>query len=506
MNPLKRIVIVGGGSSGWIAASVLANQFRDQPIHIELIESDEIGTIGVGESTIPPFLELLSSLNIDEKDFIQKTQASFKLGIQFTDWRVKDESYFHPFGSITAGMGEFLFFHSWLKTSANGEKYGLQDFSPSSIMARHNRFFLPQSATKTPVGEARYALHLDAKLAANYLRNYSEALGVIRTEGKVMQVVKRADEFIEKVILSSGKEIAADFFIDCSGFHALIIEKTLGVSYCDWTNYLPCDRAVAIQTENVGDTVPYTRATARDHGWTWRIPLQYRTGNGYVYASRFCSDDEAVNTLLNVIEGEKLTEPRVIPFRTGVRDEIWRGNCLALGLASGFIEPLESTAIHLVVRGMVHFMRQFPDANCDKALIKEYNRRMRMDYEEIRDFIVMHYCLTEREDTPFWRWCKNMELPPSLQDTINLYKAQGGLPEVLDPLFSPVSWRSVFEGMGFRPQKYSSLIEGLNYADVCKNFKAYVDATNAFVKQLPTHDEFLQKNCPAPAFKKSSAA
>ncbi len=501
MNPIKKIVIVGGGSSGWIAAAILANEFRNQKVHIELIESDEIGTIGVGESTIPPFLELLTSLNIDEKDFIQKTQASFKLGIQFANWRVKDESYFHPFGSISAGMTEFLFYHSWLKGKINGESFGLQDFSPSSIMAKHGRFFLPQSAGKTPVNEARYALHLDAKLAALYLREYAEALGVIRTEGKVIQVIKKADEFIEKVCLGSGRELSADFFIDCSGFHALIIEKTLAVSYCDWTNYLPCNRAVAVQTENIGDTLPYTRATARDHGWTWRIPLQYRTGNGYVYASNFCSDDEAVNTLLNVVEGDLLTEPRVIPFRTGVRDEIWKGNCLSLGLASGFIEPLESTAIHLVVRGMVHFMRQFPDADCDRALIKEYNRRMKMDYEEIRDFIVLHYCLTERDDTPFWRWCKNMELPPSLRETIELFKTQGGLPEAIDPLFSPVSWRSVCEGMGLRPVKYSSLINGLNFSDTCKHLNSYIETTNTFVKQLPTHDQFIQKNCPAPMLK-----
>lgn len=501
MEALKKIVVVGGGSAGWIAASILGNQLKPDLCHIELVESEEIGTIGVGESTIPPFLELLASLKIDEKDFIQKTQASFKLGIQFTDWRTKGESYFHPFGSITAGMDEYTFYQSWLRSQHQGETFGLQDFSPSSIMARHGRFFLPQNAERTPVAEARYALHLDASLAAKYLRQYAENCGVVRTEGKVMQVIKKNADRIEKIILNNGKEIEADFFIDCTGFHALLIEKNLGVSYCDWSNYLPCDRAIAVQTENTGTTVPFTRATARDHGWTWRIPLQYRTGNGYVYASQFCSDDEAIGTLLNVVEGRLLTEPRVIPFRTGVRSEVWRGNCLSVGLSAGFIEPLESTAIHLVVRGMVHFMRHFPDKDCDMALIKEYNRRITLDYEEIRDFIVLHYCLTEREDTPFWRWCKNMRWPESLATMINYFKLQGGLPEIIDPLFSPVSWRSVCEGMGLRPKKYSPLIEEFNSVDMLAHMNRYMKTTEEFILKLPTHDQFIQQNCPAPMLK-----
>lgn len=501
MEPLTKIVVVGGGTAGWIAASILINQLKTTPCRVELVESEEIGTIGVGESTIPPFLELLASLKIDERDFIQKTQASFKLGIQFTDWRVKGESYFHPFGSITAGMDEYTFYQSWLRCQHRGEHVGLQEFSPSSIMAKHGRFFLPQNATRTPVGEARYALHLDASLVARYLRGYAEALGVVRTEGKVTQVIKLADDRIERIILHSGVEIDADFFIDCTGFRALLIEKNLNVNYCDWTHFLPCDRAVAVQTENRGETTPYTRATARDHGWTWRIPLQYRTGNGYVYASQFCSDDEAVATLLDVVEGELLTEPRVIPFRTGVRESVWKGNCLSVGLASGFIEPLESTAIHLVVRGMVHFMRHFPDKACDPALIREYNRRITMDYEEIRDFIVLHYCLTEREDTPFWRWCKNMEWPASLKGMTDYFRIQGGLPEIIEPLFTPVSWRSVCEGMGLRPQKYSPLVEEFDYESTLAHMRAYLNAAEAFIKTLPSHDQFIQQNCPAPLLK-----
>lgn len=500
MKPLQKILIVGGGTSGWIAASILAKHLAKtdgspSSVQIQLVESEEIGTIGVGESTIPPFLEMLKTLEINEQEFIKYTQASFKLGIQFTDWRVKGESYFHPFGTISAGMKEYTFYQMWLKSFYQVDHFELQDFSPCYLMAKHGRFYLPQLADKTAIGEARYALHLDAKLVAEYLRNYAEARGVVRTEGKVMNVEQRDDGGIAKVILRNGDEIVADFFIDCSGFHALLIEKTLGSSYCDWTHYLPCDRAVAVQTENVGDTTPYTRATARDHGWTWRIPLQRRTGNGYVYASQFCSDDEAVNTLLSVVDGKTLIEPRIIPFKTGVRTELWKKNCLAIGLASGFIEPLESTAIHLVVRGVIHFMRNFPDKDCDKALIHQYNRRMTMEYEEIRDFIVLHYCLSEREDTPFWRWCKNMELPPSLQEMIDYFKVQGGLPEMVDPLFHPVSWRSVCEGMGLRPLKYSSLIEEMDYTTVRLRLIEYAERMENFVKKLPSHDRFIQEYC-----------
>ncbi len=497
MSKINKFVVVGGGTAGWIAASVLSREFSPEQCQVELVESEEIGTIGVGESTIPPFLELLQNLKIDEKDFIQKTQASFKLGIEFVDWYKKGEKYFHPFGSFTAGMEEYLFYQFWVKSTLENKGYNLQDFAPCSVMARNNKFFLPQSAKKTPISEASYALHLDAKLVAKYLRDYAENRGVKRTEGKIENVALAEDGSIKHLVLKDGTEIAGDFFIDCTGFHALLIEKNLKVEFTDWTHYLPCDKAVVVQTENLGETLPYTRATAQDYGWSWRIPLQSRTGNGYVYASEYLSDDEAQATLMNAIDGKPLTEPRVIPYKTGVRKEIWKKNCLALGLASGFIEPLESTAIHLVVRGMVHFMRHFPDRDTSPAFVQEYNKRMTADYEEIRDFIVLHYCLTEREDTEFWRWCKNMEWPASLTRIVEYFKVQGGVPEMLDPLFHPVSWRSVCEGMGVRPQKYSPLIDSMDFDATMNHFDKYITVVNSFVDQLPTHSEFINKNCPA---------
>lgn len=498
MNPLKKIVIVGGGTAGWIAAAILACTRKQEHCQIELIESDEIGTIGVGESTIPPFLELLNKLGINQVDFIRHTQASFKLGIEFIDWKQKGEKYFHHFGTLgPTGMSDHDFYQLWLKSKKKGSPFGLQDFSICNVMAKHRRFFPPDQGENTPLQHARYALHLDAKLVANYLRKYAEARGVVRTEGMVTDVKQKADGSIEKVILKSGAEVAADFFIDCSGFKALLIGKTLGVGYHDWSNYLLCDRAIAVQTENTGETVPFTRATAREHGWTWRIPLQSRTGNGYVYSSKFCSDEEAKETLLKVVDGKLLTEPRVIPFSSGVRHEIWSKNCLSIGLASGFIEPLESTAIHLVVRGMMFFLRFFPDMECNQPLIDEYNRRMIFEYEEIRDFIVLHYCLTEREDTPFWKQCKTMELPSSLKKAIELYKCQGDLPQGTDLLFQDASWWAVSEGMGVRPAKYNSLADDFDYENTAAMFSSYVNKMDDFVQKLPSHDQFLKDNCPA---------
>ena len=508
MDPLKKIVIVGGGTAGWIAAAVLSHQLHPDMCTVELVESDEIGTIGVGESTIPPFIALIRNLGIDEAHFIRETQASFKLGIYFSDWKQKGETYFHPFGVIGKRFDLHEFYQCWLKSKHQGSSYELLDFAPANIMAKYNRFFLPEKAQKTPIGGAAYAMHIDAKLAAEYLRKYSEERRVVRTEGMVNEIVQDERGFIKKLVLRDGREIEGDFFIDCTGFRALLIEKTLGAGYRDWSNYLPCDRAIAVQTENLGATVPYTRATARDAGWSWRIPLQHRTGNGYVYSSKFCSDEEARATLLSTIDGEMITEPRVIPFKTGVREEIWKHNCLSLGLASGFIEPLESTAIHLVARGMDFFLRFFPDRECAPAHIKEYNRRMIADYEEIRDFIVLHYATTEREDTPFWRWCKNMELPTSLHERIELFKAHGVLREGNDELFRSASWQSVFEGMGIRPKNYCPRVDNLDYAAVQITMKQAAEMIEDIVLKLPTHDEFLREHCPAEKveFKKMMAS
>ncbi|MEN0039095.1 MAG: tryptophan halogenase family protein [Cellvibrio sp.] len=506
MNPINKIVIVGGGTAGWITAAALANKLSREVCSIELVESEEIGTIGVGESTIPPFVEMLRTLGIDEQDFISKTQGSFKLGIRFANWRTKDDVYFHPFGRAGANIGHYDFFQLWLKTKLQGGSYELMDFSPCNIMAKHGRFFLPQKAPKTPIASASYALHMDAKLVAAYLRKYAEAHGVVRTEGMVTEVKQKDNGFIKSIVLKDGREVEGQLFVDCSGFRALMIEKTLGVGYHDWSDYLPCNRAIAVQTENVDATPPFTKATAQDAGWIWKIPLQHRSGNGYVYANQYISDDEARATLLKNLQGEMIMEPVVIPFITGVRKEPWKYNCVSVGLSSGFIEPLESTAIHLAVRAVNFLLTFFPDQECEPALINEFNRRMIYDYEEIRDFIVMHYCTTERDDTPFWKFCKNMELPQSLKERLELFKSHGILRDGTDELFRFESWQAVLEGMQIRPRKYHPRIDNMNIAEITPMLDRAIVLLDELVQKLPTHDEFLQEFCPAPKmeFKKVS--
>jgi tryptophan halogenase len=493
MKPVKKIVIVGGGSSGWIAASVLAHDFKSDVLEVELVESDEIGIIGVGESTVPAFVQLIRNLGIDEQHFIQNTHATFKLGIEFPDWHQVGESFFHPFGRIGTPVDTYDFYQAWLKAKSKGHTSDLQSFATCSVMAKENRFSLPREAPNTPLSIAGYAMHIDATLVAKYLRGYAEERKVKRTEGLVTEVRQKEDGSIASLLLKSGKEVHGDFFIDCTGFYALLIEKTLGIGYEDWMNYLPCDRAVAVQTENLGEAVPYTVSTAREEGWSWRIPLQHRTGNGYVYSSEYCSDDEATEKLLGYIDGKTITEPKIIPFRAGVRESFWHKNCLSIGLSAGFIEPLEATALHLVVRGLDFFLRFYPDQDCNQALIDEYNRRMRMDYEEVRDFIVLHYCLTQREDTPFWKARKNMDIPPELAEKIELFKAHGSLREGIDELWQASSWQSVFDGMGVRPEKYMRRIDNLDYQIVEEKLAEIETAIAGFVQTLPTHDQFIRE-------------
>ncbi|MDJ0700503.1 MAG: tryptophan 7-halogenase [Woeseiaceae bacterium] len=493
MKPIKKIVIVGGGSSGWITASILAHDFRPDVLEIELVESEEIGTIGVGESTVPSFVGLIKNLDIDLQHFIQSVHATFKLGIEFPDWHRVGESYFHPFGWIGTSYAMHDFYQIWLKAKSNGHSSELQTFAPCSVMARERRFLLPEEAPNTPLGSAGYALHIDAALVAKYLRGYAEGRKVRRTEGLVTEVRQNEDGSIASLLLKNGEEVHGDFFIDCTGFYALLIEKTLGIGYEDWLNYLPVDRAVAVQTENLGEALPYTVSTARDSGWSWRIPLQHRTGNGYVYSSEFCSDDEATEKLLDVVDGKTIIEPRIIPFRAGVRKSFWHKNCLSVGLSSGFIEPLEATALHVVLRGVGLFLRYYPDRDCEQALIDEYNRHMLAEYELIRDFIVLHYCLTEREDTPFWKHRKHTDIPPSLAERIELFKAHGTLREGNDQLWQASSWQSVFEGMGVRPEKYSPKTDNLDYEWIRQNLDRMESTIRTTVEGLPTHDQYLRE-------------
>ncbi len=497
-NPIEKIVIVGGGTAGWIAAATIGNIFKNTNLAIELVESDDIGVIGVGEATIPPLITILNSLGIDLIDFIKETQASFKLGIKFENWHTKGESYFHPFGTVGRSIDGYDFFQCWLKSKAEGDNTPLMAHSPESVLADKGKFFLPFEAKNTPLERAFYALHLDSALAGKYLRKYAENLGVVRTEGMVEQVNQHEDETITSVTLKSGQVISGDFFIDCSGFKGLLIEQTLKAGYESWANYLPCNKAVTVQTRNTGSTSPYTVSSAQEAGWMWKIPLQHRTGNGYVFCDQYVTDEQATQTLLENVDGEVLTEPRVIPFTTGMRKKSWDKNCLSLGLAQGFVEPLESTAIHLVSKTIAFFIRMFPTKTINQTVIDEYNRRVRADYLEIRDFLVLHYCMTEREDSEFWQWCKNMEVPKSLQQKIDFFKATGGLIPGTEELFQPTSWYAVFNGMGVAPEKYNPTMDTWDY----QNLKNILDKGKQglidIADKQPSHDEFLQKYCKAP--------
>lgn len=496
-GPIRRILVVGGGTAGWIAAALLS-RFYGELFAIELVESDDIGTIGVGESTIPPFLELIRKLGVSESDFVRECQASFKLGIEFRDWLSLGERYFHPFGTIGSPVELADFYQLWLRARQAGYQGPLQSFAPASVMAQEGRFTLPFAARQTPVGGAAYALHVDAKRVARFLRGYAKARGVTRTEGIVTDVVQAPDGFVDAVMLNDGRRIAADFFFDCSGFRALLTGRTLDVPYTDWSHWLLCDRAIAVQTENVGPPPPYTLAHAQPAGWRWRIPLQHRTGNGHVFSSRHMSDDEATALLLAQVEGKPVTDPMPVPFRTGVRERIWDRNVLAVGLASGFIEPLESTAIHLIYRGLEFFFRYLPDRDCDRALRDEYNRRMTADYEEIRDFIVLHYCTTRRNDTAFWRECGDMAIPDSLAQRLSTFAANGTLVEETDPLFRAVSWQSVLDGMGRVPRVHHRSADRIAAPDLPRELDAAAAALAGFVRTLPTHADFLRQHCAAP--------
>lgn len=488
---IHKIVIAGGGTAGWMAAASLS-KLLGKTLDITLVESDVIGTVGVGEATIPTLLTLHDLLKIKEQDFLAAVQGTFKLGISFENWRDVGKDYIHSFGFTGQDCWAAGFQHFWLKGRKLGISKEFGEYCNEWLAAKENRFAV------LPHQNLNYAYHIDASLYAQFLRKIAEQYGVVRQEGKINNVEQDPESgYITALQLDSGQRIEGDLFIDCTGFRGLLIEQTLNAGYEDWTHWLPSNSAVAVQTESVGDPIPYTRAIARDAGWQWRIPLQHRVGNGIVFSSKHWSDDEAIDVLLNNIEGKPLTEPRVIKFQTGQRRRHWHKNCVAMGLSSGFIEPLESTSIHLIQRSIIRLMQMFPYDGIRQPDVDEFNNQMSYEIEHVRDFIVLHYHVTERTDTAFWRQCRTMDIPESLTHRIELFRQTGRVFKIPTELFGENSWIQVMLGQGLLPEQYHPIVNMMDDDELEQFLTGIHGSVRELVKQLPAHQRFIDHYCKA---------
>ncbi|MGN6424611.1 MAG: tryptophan halogenase family protein [Asticcacaulis sp.] len=502
-RPIRSVAVIGGGAAGWMCAAAISKSFgRD--VQVQLVESEEIGIVGVGEATVPHISVFNRLLGIDEAEFVRQTQGTFKLGIQFNDWGKLGDSYIHGFGTIGRDLGLMPFHQYWLKARAAGRAGDISRYSLNTVAAPLGKFMVPPSDAPphSPLAEIAYAYHFDATLYARFLRRHAEKQGVKRTEGKVVAVQQNPDTgFIESVRLESGAEIAAELFIDCTGFRALLIEDTLRAGFEDWTHWLPCDRAVAAPSQNVGPPTPYTRSTARAAGWQWRIPLQHRTGNGYVYSSQAISDNEAQASLLKHLDGPALADPRLIRFTTGVRRKLWDKNVIALGLAGGFIEPLESTALFLIQSGISHLMSLFPTLDFEPAVRDKYNAQMQFEYERIRDFIILHYHATSRDDSDFWNHVRTMEVPASLKANMEVFAANGQFFREGAELFGLTSWVQVMLGQGILPRNYHPAVDWVKEEDAFALVDHVENVVAANVGLMPRHEDFIARHCAAaPAY------
>jgi len=498
MNKIKKIVIVGGGTAGWMAAAALSKVITCRNHSITLVESEQIGTVGVGEATVP-MISLFNNkvLGIDENEFMRETNATFKLGIEFVDWKKLGHSYFHPFGLIGIDMDGISFTHYWLRWQKSGGNLDYSKFNAEIEAARANKFM----RTAHEIGpklmpDINYAFQFDASLYAAYLRRYSEKRGVIRQEGMIVKANQNPDSgYIESVELADGNRVEGDFFIDCSGFKGLLIEQTYNAGYHDWSEWLPVNRAVAVPCESVDKLLPYTRATAREAGWQWRIPLQHRIGNGYVYSNEFISDDEASEKLLQRLDGKAQREPKTLGFVTGIRKKCWIKNCVAIGLANGFLEPLESTSIHLVQVSISKLLTMFPRDYFDEKLINRFNDEMHSEYDGVKDLLIAHYKVTEREDTDFWRYVKNMSIPDSLQEKLESFRARGEVISRPTEFFKETSWFSILMGQGIFPESYHSVADAISEDELRLRLTKVRSGIQNRVALMPEHADFIRHNC-----------
>ena len=490
-QPIKKIVIAGGGTAGWMAAAAFS-KLLGKNLEISLIESDDIPTVGVGEATIPTLHLFHRLLGINEKEFMAATNATFKLGISFENWRDVGKDYIHSFGFLGQDCWAAGFQHFWLKGLQQNIASDIGDYCPEHLACREGRFAVMANQ------DLNHAYHLDAGLYAKFLSKMAYQHGAKRIEGKISQVnLDESSGNIASLTLASGQVVEGDLFIDCTGFRGLLIEGALHTGYEDWSHYLPCDSAVAVQTETVGRPVPYTRSIARESGWQWRIPLQNRTGNGLVFCSKYMSDDEAVQYLLDNIEGQPITKPRVIKYKTGTRLKHWNKNCIAVGLSSGFIEPLESTGIHLFQRALVRLMQLLPQNGINQADIDEFNTQTTAECDNIRDFIILHYHLTDRTDSKFWRYCKTMDIPDSLKHRMALFEQSGRVFKKADDLFGESSWIQVMIGQGLLPKQYHPIVDQMSDEELQHFLTKIKDTVSNKVKKWPDVNDFIQHYCPS---------
>jgi tryptophan 7-halogenase len=499
VNKPLNIVILGGGTAGWMAAAGLTSLVSPSACRIQLIESDEIGTVGVGEATLPHIKNFNDTIGVDEAEIMRATGATFKLGIEFVDWGFEGSRYIHPFGTYgraTSGSG---FHHRWLRARGNGWQSSIEDLSYAIVAARRNRFDFPEAARPTINSTYSYAYHLDASLYAQQLRLLAQTRGVKRTEGKVRDVVQDSETGnVRSLVLESGERVDGDFFIDCSGFRSLLLGSKLGVAWEDWSKWLPCDRAFAVPSERASEMTPFTRSTAAAAGWRWRIPLQNRTGNGYVFSSAFIGDDEAAGSLMDNLDTRPLGEPRLLRFQAGRRVNNWEKNCVALGLASGFLEPLESTSIYLIQVAIMHLLPLIPLARQDQRLADEFNRKMNVEYDRIRDFLILHYHLTRRDDSEIWRYCANMDVPDSLKSKMELFGRSAQIEQYRDGLFTLPSWLAVYLGQGLIPAGYSPLADNGAIERLVDDLEDLRTEISDRVDEMPKHDRFVARYCEAP--------
>lgn len=495
---IRRVVIVGGGTAGWMTAAAMINA-TGQQCEVVLIESEQIGVVGVGEATIPPIKLFNQTLGIDENEFIRQTHGSFKLGIEFVNWTRLNHRYFHPFGKFGAEFDFVPLHHYWLRSRQRGQASELGDYSMAWGAARRGRFNHPLTDPRRVQSTFDYAYHFDAIMYGQFLRQYAEQRGVKRIEGRVVDASLNSDSgFIEAVRLEHDHVLSGDLFIDCSGFRGLLIEQALQTGYEDWTHWLPCDRAVAVGCQGDQDSlIPYTRSTAHEYGWQWRIPLQHRIGNGYVYCSQHLNQDQAETKLLANLEREPLATPRHLRFVTGRRNKFWHRNCIAIGLAAGFMEPLESTSIHLIQTAITRLLSLFPDRDFSPLAEQEFNRLTNIEYERIRDFLILHYHANERTDSPFWQACAAMSIPDTLQYKIDHFRSHGRIVAETYELFQNPNWLAVLVGQNIMPQRYDPMVD--LRADV--DSERWLDSLKRIIGEaaeaMPTHQNYIQQHCRA---------